>query len=479
MANNNKILTVSYGTFSCTLEGYDDSFEAMKLIAEYFRDLAAEDRHFGAEPTQPASDTAPRLAPPGASPSNKLPPHSDHVSRMPRQETTHLAVAGVARTAQNEDVTESAAAFFANHGQTERASDDTISADAFTAYSRRAGISAHSETRYAPPTFSQHPFPAQASIENQSLGEKLERIRSVASLENREEQTEDHEEDPAGRPNSLAVHDVSENLPLEEDGSDHLETILRRLEARETRTKKSDHETSFANETSDEEPRTDSQDKTPETHEPFSGLREDHDEDVSRLMAKADTQMQEPDSKTRRNAFAQLRAAVATRVADQSMDDLDATSQKEATAYRDDLANAVKPQTSQDADAAVQPPSQTRLAPLKLVASQRVDRPIRDGAALPEKVSFIHFAKKHGMLDLEATQEAAAAFLTFVQKREHFTRPQLMSCADEAAGGAHSREDKLRAFGRLLASGKIVKLDAGNFTSSDDICYKPGPRSVS
>ncbi len=61
MSDNKKVLTVSFGTFSCTLEGFEDSFEAMKEVTGFFQELVKEDPAFGIEPTTPELGAAGNL----------------------------------------------------------------------------------------------------------------------------------------------------------------------------------------------------------------------------------------------------------------------------------------------------------------------------------------------------------------------------------------------------------------------------------
>ncbi len=62
MAEAVKKLTVSYGAFSCTLEGFDDPFPVMKMVVDYFQSLAERDPSFGAHPERPDADYLRNLA---------------------------------------------------------------------------------------------------------------------------------------------------------------------------------------------------------------------------------------------------------------------------------------------------------------------------------------------------------------------------------------------------------------------------------
>nr|WP_131618167.1 hypothetical protein [Roseivivax marinus] len=214
---------------------------------------------------------------------------------------------------------------------------------------------------------------------------------------------------------------------------------------------------------------------------------------VSRLMDETDREFREPEGNRRRSAIAHLRAAVAATRADRLLgkrkDDSAATEP-----YREDLATVVRPRRPQPvADAPEtatrsQRPTPARPAPLKLVAEQRVNaeeaeavRPRRihrdaieaTEASAADGPSFADYAAKVGAHDLSELLEAAAAYLSFVEQRPQFSRPQLMTMLREAEPAETSREDRLRSFGQLLREGKIAKIEGGRFTVSDRIGFRP------
>ncbi|MFK7743565.1 MAG: hypothetical protein AB8B47_00815 [Roseobacter sp.] len=221
----------------------------------------------------------------------------------------------------------------------------------------------------------------------------------------------------------------------------------------------------------------------------------DASEDVSRLMAQADEHMEEPEARTRRSAFAHLRAAVAARFADRSMDDEQQKVEEEAQAYRSDLAEVVKPRRPvAEPTARTERPAEPVASPLKLVAEQRIDEdndaeisPIsprrvavtdEEEVGLEEDSGFAQYAADRDATTLTELLEAAAAYLAFVEGHEQFSRPQLMTRVRQADCGDFSREDGLRSFGQLLRNGKIEKIKGGRFAASDAIGYKPEHRAV-
>ncbi len=217
--------------------------------------------------------------------------------------------------------------------------------------------------------------------------------------------------------------------------------------------------------------------------------------DVNRLMDEAEEQMDEPESAKRRSAFQALKAAVLARKADKqlSSDDDDG---EDVDAYRSDLAKVVQPRRpdTESATRTERPaPAELQSAPLRLVAEQRVgtdeETPV-EGPVTPRRVasedatptaeagSFVDYCAELGAHDLSDVLEAAASYLTFIEGRKQFSRPQLMMKARQIEKEDFSREDGLRSFGQLLRSGKIEKIRGGRFAVTPDIGYKPDQRAA-
>ncbi len=180
-----KILTVSYGTFSCTLEGFDDPFATMRGIAEYFRDLAAEDRYFGAEPPQPDAEMLHRIA-------------EREVQRRVE-----------ARVGDNSVVLRQLDGAPDEPGEPEAAAEPSADTDAARAQPGPAAAAPSARIEAAP--VAAQP-PAQPAAPAETVAERLARIRAVVA-EDQNAYTEDEQDDAAPfvtAPISAAFEDVED-----------------------------------------------------------------------------------------------------------------------------------------------------------------------------------------------------------------------------------------------------------------------------
>ncbi len=240
--------------------------------------------------------------------------------------------------------------------------------------------------------------------------------------------------------------------------------------------------------------------------------------DMSRLLRETDNHMDEPEGNRRRQAIAHLRAAVAATKAEKKASE-GKPEADQTEVYREDLASVVGQSPNRSGGRA---PETVRPAPLKLVAEQRIDAPQQDdtpqeaqsdapvagetprapvrprrvssvdrqeASAAPRKgaaaspaatdaSSFAEYAESMGATRLPDLLEAAAAYLTYVEGHEKFSRPQIIRMARNVDEDNCSREDTLRTFGQLLREKKIEKISGGRFTVSENIAYKPEDRAA-
>ncbi|MDA5093976.1 hypothetical protein O2N63_07730 [Aliiroseovarius sp. KMU-50] len=239
-----------------------------------------------------------------------------------------------------------------------------------------------------------------------------------------------------------------------------------------------------------------------------SGMGES-DESVDRILAETNNKMESTEVTRRRSAIAHLKAAVqATRADRNEKEELEPTRDEDSVgAYRDDLARVVRPRRPDKSDSVSR-----RMPPLVLVSEQRIDsseevtdstptpsgdivRPRRvlrsageaqeveeaeiQSTAMGEvDAGFIDYVEQTGAHELGELLEAAACHTVLVANRESFTRPTVMGMVRRYVGEDNfSREEGLRAFGKLLREGRIKRLKRGQFTLTDTTRFRPGDRS--
>ena len=287
-------------------------------------------------------------------------------------------------------------------------------------------------------------------------------LRELAEVEAEMDDAEPAEE--------IAADDVAENI-TEEDAQDEDEV-----------------ESIFAEDNEDDIAETEKA-EAEETAEATLSDDADEDTDISRLLEEAADKLGDDSTSSRRSEFAHLRAAMAAGKAEEAAGGSMSEAESDG-AYREDLARVVRPRRPESAESGERTsrPQDEKPAPLKLVAAQRVDAetaPVQPRRVMSTpvddviegdgegKMKFADYAASLGAVELPDLLEAAASYLSFVEGQEQFSRPQLMTKVRMVEKEDFSREDGLRSFGLLLRDGKIEKTQAGRFTVSDRIGFRP------
>ncbi|WP_424941884.1 hypothetical protein [Aliiroseovarius crassostreae] len=235
------------------------------------------------------------------------------------------------------------------------------------------------------------------------------------------------------------------------------------------------------------------------------------DDALDRILAETNSHMESTEVSRRRSAIAHLKAAVQAKRADEDADDALAgdTGADSVGAYRDDLARVVRPRRPGKSDTPAR-----RMPPLVLVSEQRIDdgpaeeethatatpsqvvrprRVMRDAQMtrdmedakepadilMSDETGFIDYVEQVGAHELGELLEAAACHTVLVNGQETFTRPMVMGMVRRYVGeSAFSREEGLRAFGKLLREGRIKRLKRGQFELTDTTRFRPNGQTT-
>ncbi len=598
MEENTQVLDVTYGNFSCRLEGFEDSVETMKMVVSFFHDLAGHDRFMDTEPLAPDMATLARLTEEQTGVAVDVEGEGNRVSLRVRQDDADMAPA----VSEDDDAADAydADGFDDEDEMYDAPAEDAEPEDDDDSYASNLSSvadklermrAAAAERKSAPSAddFSEdlsEPAPAARAANplSQRLSDLVKRTTAAAAAVPMEDDTpkaqapvvedddlEDDlnvfntaeidediaaalaaEEDDADDELMLADHaenDLAAEVtdePLAEETSDEDETFEDDIVAAEADDEEDEEETAFDDAeddedfddayASDDEDDVDAeQDEEPLvlTAKQAAEVEDDdyndddefdleaevakveaeiaarqgnefarpglprHVEDaMSRIMSQTDQHLNQPENRRHRDAFAQLKAAVAATEAARQLGDKGADKRDPDEVYKDDLgahdakekgegksapplklvkSQEVKPGAG-DRQTLQKPETPAPASPSSMeAASERLRKiaTLKESEAQPETNDFADFAASHGASDLTDQLEAAGAYICFIEGEADFSRPQVMKMVQSASDSEISREDGLRSFGRLLRQARLIKLPNGRFQVADNTQYRP------
>jgi len=368
---NNKVLSVSYGHFSCSVEGFDDSFEVMTSVVEFFRNLAQEDRYFGAEPVKLTPDLIAELSKKTQTSNIEVTQDADNLTVRKSSPTQMAPVATSAAFALNERLKRLRAA--------ETDMSDNADSDGETDL-----------------------VEIVADPKPQTIDPKPTKSETTTSVTAASDDTETVPTQPQGltqpdtAPTDISAADAEleiEHSPAA-DGDMPAETAADDSARADTDPQTIDVAADDTTDTAAQEPQEatislrqapepDKMEITPKRPERTSKRITRNAEnlerpstDMVRLLKAAKEQMDEPETHRKRNALEHLRAAVAATLADNSILSRDKSKRERDDTSEDNIAPK-RPAKSKSAATGVP------VTPLVLQMDQRVDMD-KSGSSTPE-----------------------------------------------------------------------------------------------